>query len=154
MVNSISDSVQILSQYWKEQGIMKTVSDIKKIEDSEKLNGFTLPSDFKEFYSLINGMEGLYPNEIDKNGFLFYPIEAVVPVAVECPNSKMENINRIFLFSEYLQVSWWYGCDVIANDNYSIGIIADRDSFKPICNSLVRFLELYMSDDPILYNYK
>jgi SMI1 / KNR4 family (SUKH-1) len=153
VIKSISNSIQTLIQYWKQQGISTLPGNPEKVEDFEKLNSFALPYDFREFYSLVNGMEGFYPNEIDKNGFLFYPIEAIVSAAVELPNSKMKNIGRIFLFCEYMHVSWWYGCDVIDTDNYNIGIIAGRNSFKPICTSLAEFIELYIIDSPVLYDY-
>jgi hypothetical protein len=152
VIENISNSVQKLILYWKQQGIPTIPGDIKKVEDFEKLNGFALPPDFREFYALLNGMDRFYPNKTDKNGFLFYPIEAIVPAAAELANSKMENISTVFLFCDYMQVSWWYGCDMIDNDNYNIGIIA-TDSFKPISNSLTEFIELYISDSSILYGY-
>jgi len=101
----------------------------------------------------VNGMESLYPNQMDKDGFLFYPLEAVSSVNKEFPNSLLPNKENIFLFCEYMHRSWWYGVELKGNDNYMIGVLPDAHTFKPIVSSLADFLELYMEDSPVLYDY-
>jgi hypothetical protein len=153
VIKNISNSCQKLILYWEQQGIPIISGDEKKVNDFEKINGFALPSDFKFFYALVNGMDRFFPNKTDKNGFLFYPIEAVLPAVLEPVFFNMENMTNVFLFGDYLQASWWYGFKVIDNDNYIIGILA-TDFFKPITNSLIEFLDFYMNDSDILYDYK
>lgn len=152
-LGKVAQAVQALTTFWDNQQLKFEHGSKEKTERFEKLKGFELPSDFKEFYSLINGMEKLYPNDMDSNGFLIYPIEAINPARNEFKASQMGNINNVFIFCEYMHRSWWYGCDVIDKDNYVIGIIPDKDSFKPICRSLVEFIELYLSDSSVLYDY-
>ncbi|TXJ23515.1 MAG: SMI1/KNR4 family protein [Chitinophagaceae bacterium] len=152
-VENITQAVQILIEFWKKQRLKIVPAKLDEIESFQKQKGYKLPSDFEEFYSHVNGMEAFYPNDIDENGFLFYPIEAVTPVVKEFKNSEMKNVGKIFIFCDYMHRSWWYGCEVIDGDNYIIGIISDRDSFKPITHSLSEFIELYINDSPKLYNY-
>jgi len=152
-LEKIRESVLILTTFWDKQQIKFGRGSKEKIESFEKLKSYELPSDFKEFYSLINGMEEFYPNYMDDHGFLFYPIEAINPAIKEFKSSQMKNINSVFLFCEYMHRSWWYGCDVIDKDKYIIGIIPDKNSFKPICSSLVEFIELYVNDSSVLYDY-
>jgi hypothetical protein len=150
---NIAQSVQTLIDHWVSRGVTISPGNRKKIEDFKISASYNLPKDFIEFYSRVNGMSALYPNETDENGFLFYPIEAVKPAIDEIKKTDIQNIDRIFVFCDYLQCSWWYGCNVINPDAYSIGIIANRNNFSPICSSLSEFIDLYISDSPRLYSY-
>jgi SMI1 / KNR4 family (SUKH-1) len=152
-IKNITQSVQAIVLFWEKQKLKIAPGKLDKFEVFETRNGYKLPNDFREFYSKINGMEALYPNYTDDNGFLLYPIEAIIPANTEFKNSKMKNVDRVFIFCDYLQRSWQYGCEVIDINNYIIGIIPDINTFKPISSSLIEFLELYMSDSPKLYDY-
>jgi len=146
-------AVNLLLQFWKKQGIKilpKTANEVKVLQ---KNKGFELPNDFTELYIRVNGMKTLYPNEIDAEGFLFYPIEAVISVGNEFEGSLLENKEKIFIFAEYMHRSWWYGFERINSEQYIIGIIPDKDTFKPITNSLAEFIELYIEDSSKLYDY-
>ena len=112
-----------------------------------------LPNDFKELYLKANGMGTLYPNEIDDEGFLFYPIEFIISAEKEFENSKLENRSKIFIFAEYMHKSWWYGYEIKNDGSYAIGIIPDKNTFKPIVNSLSEFIEMYLDNSPRLYEY-
>lgn len=152
-VKNITQAVQTLIEFWEKQRLKIVPAKMDEIKAFQKRTGYELPSDFEEFYSQVNGMEGFYPNDIEENGFLFYPIEAVTPVIKEFKNSEMRNVSKVFIFCDYMHRSWWYGCEVIDSDNYIIGIIPDRNSFKPITHSLIEFIELYISDSSKLYDY-
>jgi hypothetical protein len=110
-----------------------------------------LPGDFVEFYLRANGMEDFYPNEMDNEGFLFHPVEALVSVSTEFSTSALANKERIFLFAEYMHRSWLYGFELLGDDDYMIGILEHENSFQPITNSLAEFIELYIADSPKLY---
>ena len=145
--------VEPLMKYWRKQNIdiiPKSVSDIE-IWMSEK--GIFLPGDFKELYSKANGMKNFYPNRMDEEGFLFYPIDSIISVKDEFENSELINNNRVYIFAEYMHKSWWYGLEIMGNNNYTIGIIPDKDTFKPISNSLIEFIELYIENSSKLYDY-
>jgi hypothetical protein len=147
-------AIEILAEFWEKQHLEIAGAAPEEIITFEISKKCTMPSDFKEFYSRVNGMQSLYPNDTDENGFLFYPIEGLNPATVEFKNPEMANSNRIIIFVEYMYRSWWYGVDVIDKDNYVIGIIPYPSFFKPLCSSLSEFIELYISDSPKLYDYK
>lgn len=148
-----SPTIDLLIKHWKNQNIDIASKSIYEIEKCIKQNRIVLPNDFKELYSVVNGMKNFYPNEIDEEGFLFYPVEYIISAEEEFENSKLINKNNIYIFAEYMHKSWWYGFEIVNENNYRIGILATRDTFKPITNSLIEFLELYIEDSPILYDY-
>lgn len=153
----IKERSNIISQvieFWKEQNIEIAGPSIDGIQNFKSEKGSDLPLDFKEFYSTVNGMEALYPNETDNQGFLFYPVNEIVSVVEEFDKTGIMNAKNILIFAEYMQKSWWYGIEIIDADKYVIGIIPDKNRFKPICDTLTQFLRFYLSDSPILYNYK
>jgi len=98
-------------------------------------------------------MENFYPNEIDEEGFLLYPVEAIVSADNELQNCNLVNKDKIFMFAEYMHKSWWYGFELKEGNKYIIGIIPDNSSFKPITSTLEEFIELYLGNSPKLYGY-
>ena len=81
-VNEITQSIQKLKAFWGKEKIVIDSGNKEKVENFKLKRGSDLPSDFKEFYSHINGMDKYYPNYSDENGFLFYPIEFVNTVDI------------------------------------------------------------------------
>jgi len=148
--------IKITADYFKDhlskQDIPVTCKSMEEIDRFEKNSALLLPDDFRIFYSVLNGMEFLYPNDIDKEGFLFYPLEAIISAADEFDSKTIPEKN-IIIFAEYMHKSWWYGIDVADNKNYVIGIIPHKDSFQPITTSLSEFIEFYIADAPCLYEY-
>lgn len=142
-----------LIEFWQKQNITILAKTKQEINQIEKSNFLNLPNDFKEFYQKANGMVMLYPNEFDEEGFLFYPIDVIQSVSNEFEHSGLVNRDRIFIFADYMHKSWWYGYELIDSVNYVIGIIPDKDTFKPITNSLEEFIELYIENSPRLYDY-
>lgn len=142
-----------LISFWRDQNIKITTKTLQEIDLIQKDKVLRLPNDFKELYSKVNGMEDYYPNEIDEEGFLFYPLEALIPVSREFEDSNLINKDRILIFAEYMHKSWWYGVEVKENFEYVIGIIPDKTIFKPITNSLAEFIELYIDNSTKLYDY-
>jgi hypothetical protein len=98
-------------------------------------------------------MVNFYPNEIDEEGFLLYPVKALRSVANEVQDCSIPNKEQLVVFAEYMHKSWWYGVELQEGDHYVIGMIPDTASFKPITTSLAEFIELYLEDSPQLYDY-
>jgi hypothetical protein len=143
-----------LIKHWADQNIPIVPKSIEVIEAIDKDKSLFMSDDFKKFYSCVNGMEAFYPNEIDEEGFLFYPVEAIISVADEFNNSNLMNDgDNVFIFAEYMHKSWWYGFKSMDKGGYIIGIIPDNQNFKPITNSLIDFLELYLENSSKLYSY-
>lgn len=149
-----SETINRLIDFWQKQDILISKKTKEELDFIAQKNSLDLPDDFKKLYLSVNGMESLYPNEIDKEGFLFYPIEKILSPDSEFQKSNIEDKERIYLFAEYMHKSWWYGVKISNNHNYTIGIIPDKDTFKPITDSLKKFLELYLEDAPELYDYQ
>lgn len=150
----IKSAVVRLIEFWRAQQIVGSPATDEEIHKIQKQLNIKLPTDFEKFYLKINGMETLYPNEIDKEGFLFYPLHAIVSATTEFENAGAINKDNIFIFAEYMHKSWWYGFEIINEDEYIIGILPHENKFKSITNSLAEFIELYIEDSDVLYDYE
>ncbi|MEO0584737.1 MAG: SMI1/KNR4 family protein [Bacteroidota bacterium] len=153
VVERIILMIDLLIDFWRNQNIKILAKTPREIDIIERQKAIILPIDFRELYLRVNGMEEFYPNEIDDEGFLFYPLAELVSVNTEFENSSMINKEKVFIFAEYMHRSWWYGFEVTGSNEYLIGIISDNTSFKPITNSLAEFIELYIENSPKLYDY-
>jgi len=150
-VNRLSASISSLKILWANQNIPIKSSSEKEIKRVEMLKKIKLPNDLKFFYSEVNGMNGNYPDDMDDNGFLFYPVQHVLPYNKEF-NSNNLDMNAVYIFAEYLHKSWWYAFKNGSDSNtYRIMVIFSKDDFRFISNSLAEFIELYLCDSPALY---
>lgn len=143
-----------LIQHWQNQGIEIVPKSAEEIENFESMIHQLLPADFKFLYSRVNGMSSFFPNEIDNEGFLFYPLESILPSEQEFAGFALAENHKLYVFAEYMHKSWWYGLEINQDGNYTIGIIPDKLIFKPITDSLLEFLVLYIEDSPKLYDYE
>jgi hypothetical protein len=147
----IKKALSDLQLFWENQNIKaigKTIDSIKAFEQAKHIK---LPEDFIEYFKTLNGMETLYPNDSDNNGFLFYPLEQLKFPHEKFGKADQKN-KRLMIFIDYMQESWWYGFRILENAKYEIGIIPSVDIFKPITNSFSEFVEFYIHDNEILYN--
>jgi hypothetical protein len=147
----ISESIRQLCDFWSNQGMSISSGILRDIDKIDLAYISDIPADFIDLYESVNGMEELYPNDFDAEGFLFYPIEAIIPARLEFENSGQLAVEKIYIFAEYMHKSWWYGYQLTENNDYMIGIIETKDVFKPIADSLSEFLNLYMRNASILY---
>ncbi|SDC20934.1 SMI1/KNR4 family protein [Pedobacter soli] len=90
-----------LVAFWRSQKIEISTKTIEEIGLVERKLDLKLPDDFKTFYTRVNGMENFYPNEIDEEGFLFYPVDAIVSAEKELRDCNLVNKDKIFIFAEY-----------------------------------------------------
>ncbi|MFN0201345.1 MAG: SMI1/KNR4 family protein [Bacteroidia bacterium] len=142
-----------LIAFWQKRGIITSPNSLEKIEQVSKKLFLELPDDFKELYRWTNGMELLFPNEFDEEGFLFYPIKGLENANMAFGGFQLTTKENIFIFADYMHESWWYGCEVLSRENYVIGIIPSEGAFKPITHSLEAFIGLYFEGSPKLYDY-
>lgn len=149
-------NIEKLISYWKNQSITSEKLSPDKIEEFEKWRHIQLPQDFKEYYKRANGMKLYYPNDTDAEGFLFYSLENVISAEDEFEGKGDElSFNPIYIFAEYMHKSWWYGLKLNdMKDTYEIGIIPYVNRFKVITNSLSEFIDLYLQDSSMLYDYE
>jgi len=152
----LKSNINRLIDYWKEQGLAITPNSLRSIDAFESKKHIHLPDDFKEYFSMVNGMSSYYPNDIDNEGFLFYPLEELVTLQEEFSTEVDVDCNScILIFAEYMHKSWWYG--IRLNDisgTYEIGIIPDKERFKSITTSLSTFIDLYLQNASALYQYE
>lgn len=149
----IMEQINRLIQHWQNQGIEIIPTPEEEIENFESVIRQPLPNDFKLLYSKVNGMYFYFPNEIDNEGFLFYPLESILPSAREFEGFALAENNHLYIFAEYMHKSWWYGVEIKSDGKYLIGIIPDKLNFKPITDSLSEFIALYIENSSKLYDY-
>jgi hypothetical protein len=138
----LNDIFKKLTDHWKGQGIEIVPGHDYQINAIEQELQIKLPDDFRAYFRVLNGMPSHYPNTMDEEGFLFYPIERI---------EVLKNTG-IILFAEYMHKSWWYGVKPgEMKDAYEIGMIPDENQFIPISNSLSDFIQFYLQDDSVLY---
>jgi hypothetical protein len=141
MVITSNHTVSEIIDFWKNQQIDLTHITLKYIAQVMTEKALVLPIDFVNFYLQVNGMEKLYPNYSDGEGFLFYPVEALY----------YAKDNKTLVFADYMQCSWWYGVQVETEEKYTIGILPTLDTFVPITASLDEFMNWYRQDGTELY---
>lgn len=106
-----------------------------------------LPQEFKELYQNVNGTD-----EYDNQGFLFYRQQNLITMGKKFFLDKDSELYGIIIFADYMHENWWYGIR-ITEQGYEIGIIPSGKRFKPITTSLEHFVNLYMEDSEMLYDY-
>lgn len=141
------DLINELITYWRNNNISIKKKSMLEINEILRKRKLVLPNDFKLLYKYANGAD-----KYDKEGFLFYSIEHIVSVSKKF--STDNKLNNVLLFADYLQQSWWYGLNIIDNNNYQIGIIPNNNYFKIITTSLSDFIKLYLQDSHLLYEYE
>ncbi|MGN8072636.1 SMI1/KNR4 family protein [Mucilaginibacter sp. 22184] len=152
MVDNIQVSINRLLENWIKQGFGIFPATIEKIEKTQREKEVFLPEDFVKLYTVVNGMRTHYPDDMDEEGFFFYSVEQLIPCAGELKVPLTTELDDVLIFAEYMHKSWWYGFKAQNGRNaYTIGLILDKDSFKPITDSLSEFIQFYLEDSPRLY---
>lgn len=144
--------VESLVAYWKKQNIPVIQNSIEDIERTEAKKQISIPDDFKEFYSEVNGMGSFYPLKADSRGFLIYPLQALTPVKKIAEIAPSKRNGSILIFAEYMEKTWWYGVQLNEDGDYTIGLVTRKGNFQPITNFLAEFVDLYLEDSSRLYD--
>jgi len=140
--------VEKLINHWKKSNVYSPPGDLFLIEQMLKSKNIQLPDDFKHLYRFVGG-----PTEEDSEFFYFYPPEELATMGSLFSLSKNDQFYDVVVFVDYMQSSWWYGFKM-TDDGYQIGIISSKDRFKVITDSLSDFINLYVEDSGILYNWE
>ena len=160
----VGNNIQVkneLIEYWLAGNVtISKGNKLEQIEVVEKNLNIHLPGDLKEYFGDFNGMQELYPNYTDSNGFLFYPLEKLISREDELGVTTFRNEKlpekKCIIFAEYMHKSWWYG--LILNqdspEEYDVVIIPNAERFKVITKSFWAFIHYYITDDAILYNHE
>lgn len=153
-VLDIENTGKQLVEFWQKQKILSppnTWDDILHFEFSRSIQ---LPGDFRQLFLMTNGMVNLFPNYFDEEGYLFYPLEELTTLEEELDISNDSTVECCLFFAEYMHKSWWYAVRFSkGSDDYEICIVTSADKIKVITRSLEEFIQLYMKDDSILYEY-
>ncbi|WP_210517625.1 SMI1/KNR4 family protein [Hymenobacter terricola] len=157
--NKLAEVLSVLSQFWLNQSIVSPASELQYVRAVSQEKGIKLPADFEQFYCSLNGMPAIAPHDMDSEGYAFWPIEQLRPVQKEWVVITAEAATVEFatavIFVDYLISCWEYGfMPNESGEGYRIGILASGNEFKVISASLVEFLNLYMLDADVLYDWK
>lgn len=142
------DIIFALKKHWNKNGItsVNSENDIKKILAFKNL---ILPYDFVFFFKHLNGT-----SEQDEEGFHFYKIENLIDMKEKFNLEMTSPVSDIMIFADYMAESWWYGIKMDKDEGYEIGIISSSEDFKRISNSFEEFINLYLIDSPLIYEFK
>ena len=154
---SLTESLQKLVQSWTRQGVACPPM-LPSCVRAATASNIVLPPDFVQLYSTANGTPDLYPNEMDENYCSFLPVEALRAATKEWliisdERATLERVN-VIAFVDFMHLSWEYGLITAANGkDYQIGIMPGNNEFKVLATSLAIFLQWYVEDADILYDY-
>jgi|GEM_PF-1461194 len=152
-MEDLSLTIEKVISYWQAQNIKIMPRPMEEIQDINKAKALHLPDDFARFYNRANGMEDYPQKDYDDEGFGFCRVEDIVSAREEFGDDTPLGKRKIFVFLDYMVRCWCYGYEVFDDGSYTIGIIPSNYKFKVITNSLAKFLDLYMADSELLYDY-
>lgn len=147
----LTQAISALVAFWKGQGIPIEGAAESALRNWERQHQVTLPADFVALYQVANGWHSYYPNYSDQEGYVWYPIEEVVPMEAEMESRWKGPPSNTFLFADYLTRCWFYGLRISDQGTYEIGILPSLPEFTPITDSLPHFIALYMADANEMY---
>lgn len=148
-----------LFQHWQRKSLLPTTWPVNDVVAIAQQQGVTLPTDFVALYHRANGMAFTYPNGIESEEFYFLPVGELRSKQEELLVYSGRGVKRVTttftIFVDYMHRSWEYGFIPADSDTgYEIGILAIDGEFKVITTSLATFLNLYLEDAMVLYDYR
>ena len=148
-------AVDRLLAHWAAQGLplAKGVPE-EEIKTFESRYALTLPDDLRTYFMRVNGMVQQGGVDTDQEGFAFWPLERVRPLAVVCEEEKVaiptvEEPDRYLVIADYLQWSWGFAIRIGPAENIVI-LVGVMDN-GVIANSFTEFVSLYVDDAEALY---
>jgi len=150
----IENSAKKMLEFWGKQNIFSPSNSLDDILYFEFSKTVQLPEDFRRLFMMTNGMVNLFPNYFDSEGFLFYPLQEITTLEEEFNIERDSSDEHCLIFAEFMHKSWWYAVKFSKSaDGYEIGIIPAAYKFKVITKNLVDFIDLYLKNATILYEY-
>ncbi|MDJ1495010.1 SMI1/KNR4 family protein [Cytophagaceae bacterium DM2B3-1] len=139
----MKELIELIAQKHWESGIdVNPPANLSEIEDFERLVGFLLPADFREFYLTCNGFAC---NE---------DIFNMLPLSIIRQFPKDYGVNW-FYFSEYMICSDKWGLRLTSSGEYEIfnGSYPDKALTNSLSEFLKRFLKGNVFDTDGLYDW-
>ncbi|MFI2473897.1 SMI1/KNR4 family protein [Nocardia xishanensis] len=133
-----------LQQHFCKCGV-QTVPPITadEVEGFENGHHVALPQDLRSFYITLGGMDLLTFPACDQNGFAIWPLSAVERFVFD---------PGLFLIADYFNWSWAYTIRLWHAPAYSNPILLlDGAEPQTIAESFTQFIDLVLSDSPLLY---
>jgi hypothetical protein len=148
-----ASNASTLLQHWARSSVsLRPPVTRKEIEAFEQRYSIKLPDEIRDYYLAADGFAA--PNDQDENGFCFWPLTRVCPVAsYENGRLSTEDTKDCFLFADYLSECWSYAfCVGSRSLNVGVCIVGTADG-RPIwiAQGFSEFVELYVRDDERLY---
>lgn len=144
----------VLLQHWSRSPIALmppiAAEEIKLFEQEYSVR---LPDEIRDYYLAANGFAP--PDDQDENGFSFWPLSRVCPVATfdgGCWSSA--GTEDCFLFADYLSLSWGYAFYArLGSVRTRVCIVGTADR-RPIwiADGFREFVDLYIDGDERLYS--
>lgn len=102
-----------------------------------------LPSDLRAYFSELGGMDPRAVPAYDQEGFALWPITEV---------HRAESHPTLFVIADYLNWSWAYATELGRTSNRLNPIVMlGGTTPQPVAASFTEFIDLYLSDSPLLY---
>lgn len=152
-------TLDALHQHWRHQSLLPALKPTADVVAIAKRNGVSLPADFSALYQCANGMALTGYRDFDEEGFYFPPVEALRCETQDLLVYSGRGVDRVAttltVFVDYMHTSWDYGfIPTASGTGYEIGIRPCLGEFKVITTSLATFLNLYLEDALVLYDYR
>lgn len=148
---------ELLERYWRGQGLVSPDrgADENTISAFESRYSVRMPMDVLLYFQHMNGMSTRGGHDVDKNGFSFLPLKNIRTVGdfSDAIGWKIQGdigIDTAFVFVDYLQWTGAYAFETAAPKSGTIYLLGFKEP-KYVAPSLSKFVELYLADDPLLY---
>ena len=151
-----SPLVTKLAQHWKTQGLkVRSGTPPDRVAQFEATRRVSLPTELREYFLELDGMDPHWPNDHDANGFSFWPLPRVRLASEELTKAGMKPFagsDQYFAFGDYLNWSWAYGIH-LTSDAQQGGrvLLIGKDPPIEVAKSFGEFVDLYLQDSPRLY---
>lgn len=154
----MENTATILIAQWKDQGLSIAGRNSEgRLAEFEARYTVCLPPDMRQYLAAVDGMPDIPGSDCDANGFRFWPLDDVRSVPVICAETGVpippgEDLDKHFVFADYLQWSWAYAID-LSSRNPGRQPVIHVGTLQPkiVARSFSHFVELYMQDALDLY---
>jgi len=145
-----------LLDYWQVQDevALRPPASETTLCDFEYKYGVRLPSDLRKYFTQADGFDQMSGYQ-DNNGFNFWPLGKIEPVAEHSDGQFAFNGSEaFFLFADYLDFCWAYAIRMGSNGGPAGSVvIVGTETGEPlkIADSFSEFVALYINDESQLY---
>lgn len=154
ILRGMENSMKALTAHWASNGIqMAPGCSLDRIAEFERRYQVAMPAQLRAFYLSANGMSQTFDDEYDKNGFSFWPLERVIPLADFLATNKWPELPAavgFFAFADYLHLSWAYAIRLTPGHSNCVVIIG-KEPLELVSDSFEGFLNAYVTDSHQMY---